>query len=54
MNLIGYPELLILLAIVLILFGVGRVSKVGTELGRAIRNFRQGLRDEENPDSPQT
>ena len=39
------PELLVILALVLLLFGVGRVSKVGKELGSAITEFRKGLRD---------
>jgi len=42
---IGLPELLIVAFLVLILFGVGRVSKVGKELGTAIREFRKGLTD---------
>jgi sec-independent protein translocase protein TatA len=42
---IGLPELLILAFIVLLLFGVGRVSRVGKELGSAIREFRKGLTD---------
>jgi sec-independent protein translocase protein TatA len=40
---LGIPELLIILAIVLLLFGVGRVSKIGGELGEAIGNFRKGM-----------
>ncbi len=39
----GLPELLIILAIVVLLFGVGRLSRVGGELGSAIANFRKGL-----------
>jgi sec-independent protein translocase protein TatA len=39
----GGPELLIVLAIVLLIFGVGRVGKIGGELGSAIRQFRDGL-----------
>lgn len=39
----GPAELLIILAIVLLLFGVGRVSRVGKELGTAISEFRKGL-----------
>lgn len=42
---IGAPELIIILAIVLLLFGVGRVSKVGKELGSAISEFRKGLNE---------
>ena len=40
---IGLPELLIVLLLALLLFGVGRVSKVGKELGMAISEFRKGL-----------
>jgi sec-independent protein translocase protein TatA len=36
-------ELVIILVIILLLFGVGRVSKVGKELGSAITEFRKGL-----------
>jgi sec-independent protein translocase protein TatA len=42
---IGLPELLIILAIVLVLFGAGRVARVGKELGSAIGAFRKGLSD---------
>jgi sec-independent protein translocase protein TatA len=45
---LGTPELLIILVIVLVVFGVGRLGKVGGELGSAIRQFRDGL----NPDKP--
>ena len=39
----GTPELLIILVIVLLIFGVGRLGKIGGELGTAIRQFREGL-----------
>lgn len=42
MNL-GPTELIIILVIVIILFGVGRVSRIGGELGEAVSNFRQGM-----------
>ncbi len=48
MNL-GPGELLIILVIVLVLFGVGRVSRIGGELGQAVANFRKGLNNEEKP-----
>ncbi|HYO89492.1 MAG TPA: twin-arginine translocase TatA/TatE family subunit [Candidatus Limnocylindrales bacterium] len=41
----GPTELIIILVIVLLLFGVGRVSKIGGELGSAVANFRKGLDD---------
>lgn len=40
---LGPTELIILLVIVLLLFGVGRVSRIGGELGSAVANFRKGM-----------
>ncbi|MBC6940906.1 MAG: twin-arginine translocase TatA/TatE family subunit [Anaerolineae bacterium] len=40
---LGLPEILILLIIVLILFGPGRIGKIAGELGQGIKNFREGL-----------
>jgi sec-independent protein translocase protein TatA len=45
MNL-GPTELIIILVIVVLLFGVGRLSQIGGELGKGIREFRSGLRDD--------
>lgn len=39
----GIPELLILLVIVIVLFGVGRISKIAGEMGSGIRAFKDGL-----------
>lgn len=46
-------EILIVLAIVLLLFGVGRIGKIGGELGSGIRAFRKGLKgdEEEKPEA---
>ena len=41
---LGPGELIIVLAIVVILFGPGRVAKLGGELGTALHDFREGLR----------
>ncbi len=40
---LGTTELIIVLAIVILLFGVGRISKIGYELGGGIRTFRKVL-----------
>jgi sec-independent protein translocase protein TatA len=53
---IGPSELIIVLIIVLLIFGPGRIAKLGRELGSGIRNFRQGMdtppeSDEEKGDS---
>ena len=48
---IGVPELLLILVIVILLFGVGRIGKIAGEIGSGIRNFREGLKsDEEKKD----
>jgi sec-independent protein translocase protein TatA len=39
----GLPELLIILVIIVILFGPGRIGKVAGELGKGIRSFREGM-----------
>jgi len=39
----GAPELIIILVILILLFGVGRISKIAGELGQGIRAFREGL-----------
>ncbi len=47
---ISTPELLIVLVIVILVFGVGRIGKLGGELGKGISAFRKGLKgDEEKP-----
>ena len=40
---LGTPELLILLVIVILLFGVGRIGKIAGELGSGLKAFREGM-----------
>lgn len=40
---LGTTELVIILVVVLLLFGVGRISKVAGELGKGIRAFKEGV-----------
>ncbi len=42
---LGLPELLVILVIIMLLFGVGRVSRIGKEMGSAISAFRKGLNE---------
>jgi sec-independent protein translocase protein TatA len=44
---IGPTELIIILAIILIIFGVGRLPEIGSAMGRAIRGFRRETTSEE-------
>ena len=49
---LGPTELIIILVIVIVLFGVGRISKLGNELGSGIKAFRDGLKsDDEEKES---
>ena len=40
---LGVPELLIILVIIILLFGPGRIGKIAGELGKGIKSFRDGL-----------
>ena len=44
---LGPTELIIILVIIIILFGAGRISKSAGELGQGIREFRKGLSGDE-------
>jgi sec-independent protein translocase protein TatA len=46
----GITELLIILAIVVLLFGVGRISKIAGEMGKGIKSFKDGLSGEKKDD----
>jgi sec-independent protein translocase protein TatA len=43
----GVPELVIIMVIILLLFGVGRISKIAGELGSGLRSFKDGLQGPE-------
>ncbi len=47
---LGWPEILLILAIVLIVFGVGKLPQVGGALGKGIRNFRKAQSGEDEED----
>lgn len=44
---LGTTELIIILVIVMLLFGAGRITKIAGEMGSGIRAFRDGLKNEE-------
>mgnify|MGYP000925851407 CR=1 FL=1 len=43
---LGTQEMLIILVLVLIVFGAGKLPQVGSALGSGLRNFKKGLKDE--------
>jgi sec-independent protein translocase protein TatA len=45
---IGMPELIIILVIILIIFGVGKLPEIGGGMGKAIRNFKKASNEAEN------
>jgi sec-independent protein translocase protein TatA len=51
---IRWPELVILLVIVLLVFGVGRIGKIAGELGNGIRSFKDGLTGAEKKEEKET
>ena len=49
---IGVPELIIILVIVVLIFGPRRLGEVAGELGKGIRNFRDGLSGKDETEKP--
>ena len=47
---LGHWEILLILVIVLIVFGAGKLPKVVGELAKGIKSFKQGLKDEKKND----
>jgi sec-independent protein translocase protein TatA len=47
---LGGPELLVILVIVVLIFGPGRVTGLARSLGAAIHEFRSGLSSDSTPD----
>ena len=47
---IGMPELIIILVIILIIFGAGKLPEIGAGVGKAIRNFKAESDKEEKKD----
>ena len=45
---VGMPELLIILAIIIVIFGANRLPGLGRGIGSAIKNFKDGLRDDKS------
>lgn len=44
---LGAPELLIIGAVIILIFGVGKISGLGKELGTSIKEFRRAVKDED-------
>ena len=44
---IGMPELIVILVIILIIFGAGKLPQIGEGLGKGIRNFKKSTKDKD-------
>jgi sec-independent protein translocase protein TatA len=53
---IGFPELMIILVIIMIIFGAGKLPEIGSAFGNSIRNFKKSMKEaEENAEElPET
>jgi sec-independent protein translocase protein TatA len=47
---LGAPELLIILAVLILIFGATRLTDLGGSLGKGIREFRRNVKDEAEPE----
>ena len=50
---IGTTELIIILLIVLVIFGAGKLKNIGGDLGSAIKTFKEGMNDKDEPKKKQ-
>ncbi len=47
---LGLPEMLIILAIVILIFGANRLPELGRGIGAGIKNFKAGFKDDDKKD----
>jgi sec-independent protein translocase protein TatA len=47
---LGMPELLVILVIILIIFGAGKLPEIGGAIGKGIKNFKKASREPEEID----
>ena len=52
MGRIGLPEMIVILLIVVVLFGASRLPQLGRGIGSAIKNFKEGIKDETADQKP--
>ena len=48
---IGIPELLIILAIIIVIFGASRLPEIGRGIGKGIKNFKEATKEEDDKPS---
>jgi sec-independent protein translocase protein TatA len=50
MGRLGLPELLVILAIIIVIFGANRLPGLGKGIGNAIKNFKDEMKDKDDKD----
>jgi sec-independent protein translocase protein TatA len=48
---IGVPELIVILVIVLIIFGAGKLPEIGSAIGKGIKNFKKSVHGSDEDDT---
>jgi TatA/E family protein of Tat protein translocase len=48
---IGFPELMIILVIIMIIFGAGKLPEIGSAFGRSIKNFKSSMKEAEEAEN---
>ena len=51
---IGLPEIILILVIIFIFFGVGKLPQVGEQMGRAIRSFKKAQTEDDDEEEVET
>jgi sec-independent protein translocase protein TatA len=47
---LGFPELIVILIIVILIFGAGRISEIGGALGKGIKSFKKSVKEPDETD----
>ena len=47
---LGMPELIVILVIIVIIFGAGKLPEIGSGIGKGIKNFKDATKNEDKPD----
>lgn len=48
---LGMPELIIILVIIVIIFGAGKLPEIGSGIGKGIKNFKDATKNDDKPKS---
>ncbi|MGK7945948.1 MAG: twin-arginine translocase TatA/TatE family subunit [Microcystaceae cyanobacterium] len=51
---LGWPEVLVILLVIVVIFGPKKLPEIGSSLGRTLRGFKEGIKDtSDDPNYPQ-